>query len=188
MKVFHDNVWNNIVFSQTWSFSFCRAISFSCTSLLSRLVLSITQSKMPWGQINTGYLKYPLQHHACEWQVDVTLHFVNLQIVCFFVLTAPFLPVFTFSEGNKEFSVHVINVTKCNSRSGVTYQATPKYSFFSWTAFKKIGYTTTTHPKFCNAGNWQTLFKSKSPYLPTLSFALHRRAQIIFLVPPKFAA
>ena len=90
MKVFPDNVWNNIVFSQTWSFSFCRAISFSCTSLLSRLVLSITQSKMPWGQFNTGYLKYPLQHHACEWQVDVTLHFVNLQIVCFFCFDGAF--------------------------------------------------------------------------------------------------
>ena len=90
MKVFPENVWNNIVFSQTWSFSFCRAISFSCTSLLSRLVLSITQSKMPWGQINTGYLKYPLQHHACEWQVDVTLHFVNLQIVCFFCFDGAF--------------------------------------------------------------------------------------------------
>ena len=128
--------------------------------------------------------------------MDVTLHFVNLQIVCFFCFDGAFFAcVYVFRiigcsklQGNKEFSVHDINVTKCNSRSGVTYQATPKYSFFSRTAFKKIVYTTTAHSKFCNAGNWQTLFKSKLPYLPTLSFALHRRARIIFLVPPKFAA
>lgn len=39
-----------IVSFLTWSFSFCRAISFSCTSLLSLFVLSMTQSKIPWQQ------------------------------------------------------------------------------------------------------------------------------------------